>query len=73
MIFSDTMPSDKMSEIDSHLRNSVRELIDLESETTINVFFMYSTKNVPSLENDGKEVHPGTVIEDLRKHSNLRM
>ena len=67
------MPSDKMSEIDNHLRSSVRELIDLESERTINVFFVYSTKNVPGLENENTMVHPGTVMEDLRKHSDLRL
>ena len=71
--FSDTMPSDKMSEIDNHLRSSVRELIDLQSETVINLFFVYSSKNVPTLENEGKIVHPGTIIEDLRKHTNLKM
>ena len=73
LCFSDTMPSDKMSEIDNHLRSSVRELIDLQSETIINLFFVYSSKNVPSLENEGKIVHPGTIIEDLRKHTNLKM
>ena len=72
-VFLDSMPSDKMSEIDNHLRSSVRELIDLESETTINVFFVYTTKNVPGLEEEKKLVHPGTVMEDLRKHSDLKL
>ena len=65
------MPSDKMSDMDNHLRNSVRELIDLTQDTTVNVFFIYTNKNVPTKKTQDKLVDPGTVLEALRKKENF--
>ena len=73
VLFLDSMPSDKMSDMDSHLRNSVRELIDLTSETTESVFFIYSTKNVPDLKDVDKLVSPGQILEDLRKQGSFKV
>ncbi|KAL4233400.1 hypothetical protein ACF0H5_008081 [Mactra antiquata] len=69
----DAMPSDKMSEVDSHLRNSVRELIDLTNEKTVTVFFIYSQKDVPDLANEKQLVHPGTIVEDLQARDEFKV
>lgn len=71
--FSVNMPSDKLSSVDSHLQNSVTELKNLNAQTTISVFFVYTSKNVPDLKDDGKVVHPGTILEDLRKEDYLKV
>nr|KAG5692964.1 hypothetical protein BaRGS_032396 [Batillaria attramentaria] len=60
------MPPDRNSDFDDHLSRSVRELHSLEEDIVISVFVCYSKKNIPSLADEGKVVHPGTVMEDLR-------
>ncbi|XP_025083170.1 uncharacterized protein LOC112557488 isoform X2 [Pomacea canaliculata] len=60
------MPPDRNSDFDEHLRRGVRELHTLQEDLSISIFFCYSKKNVPLLEEEGKVVHPGNVIEDLR-------
>ncbi len=63
------MPPDRESDFDDHLGRTVRELKDLQ-DTSIRVFFCYTQKNIPSLGDDEKLVHPGRIIEDLRKMDN---
>jgi len=69
----DAMPSDKFSDMDSHLQNSVRELKDLNQETKISTFFMYSRKNVPDSSTADKLVHPQTIYDDLQKQDFLNV
>ncbi|KAK3609671.1 hypothetical protein CHS0354_035956 [Potamilus streckersoni] len=61
-----SMPSDK-SDFDNHLRKSVQELIEINQNISTHVFFLYTKKNVPDLAKEKEVVHPGTVMEDLRK------
>ena len=61
------IPPNKTTEFDDHLRRSVMELKDLGEDVKISVIFCYSKLNVPSLEDENKLVHPGHIIEDLRK------
>ena len=72
-LFLVSMPSDKLSNVDNHLQNSVNELKNLNQETTISAFFLYTTKNIPELKDAEKVVHPGTILEDLRKQDFLKM
>ncbi|KAL3862611.1 hypothetical protein ACJMK2_008567, partial [Sinanodonta woodiana] len=61
-----SMPSDK-SDFDNHLRKSVQELIEVNQNISTQVFFLYTKKNVPDLTKEKEVVHPGTLMEDLRK------
>ncbi|XP_076085942.1 uncharacterized protein LOC143056672 isoform X1 [Mytilus galloprovincialis] len=61
------MPPNKTTEFDEHLRRSVFELKDLGEDVNISVIFCYSKKNVPDLAQENKLVHPGNIVEDLRK------
>ncbi|XP_033763307.1 uncharacterized protein LOC117344606 [Pecten maximus] len=60
------LPPDKNVDLDNHLRRSVQELHDLGEGVKVNMVFVYSKRNVPSLQDEGKCVHPGTIMEDLR-------
>ncbi|XP_069118078.1 uncharacterized protein [Argopecten irradians] len=60
------LPPDRNVDLDNHLRRSVQELHDLGEGVKVNVMFVYSKRNVPSLQDEGKLIHPGTVMEDLR-------
>ncbi|WAR15320.1 PATS1-like protein [Mya arenaria] len=69
----ESMPSDKLTNMDSHLQSSVRELKDLNTETKISTFFMYTSKNVPSADQAGNMVHPAKIYEDLRSKEFLNV
>ena len=60
------MPPDHNSDFDDHLRRGVNELHSLEEDVVISVFVCYSRKNVPGLDEEGKVIHPATILEDLR-------
>ncbi|XP_060069823.1 uncharacterized protein LOC132549872, partial [Ylistrum balloti] len=60
------LPPDRNVDLDNHLRRSVQELHDLGEGVKVNMVFVYSKKNIPSLQDEGKMVHPGTIMEDLR-------
>ncbi|KAL8578248.1 hypothetical protein ACOMHN_041009 [Nucella lapillus] len=59
------MPPDENSSFDDHLHRSVHELTSLGQDLVVSVFVCYSRKNVPSLAEDGKVVHPATILQDL--------
>ena len=63
------MPPDRNSDFDDHLRRGVHELNSLEEDVVITVFVCYSRKNVPTLAEEGKMVHPANILEDLRAAS----
>ncbi|XP_021339283.1 uncharacterized protein LOC110440494 isoform X2 [Mizuhopecten yessoensis] len=60
------LPPDRNVDLDNHLRRSVQELQDLGEGVKVNMLFCYSKRNIPSLQDEGKCVHPGTIMEDLR-------
>ena len=62
-----SLPPDNGSDFDDHLGRSVRELQDLgEVGAGPRCLLIYTKRNVPGLEREGKEVDPTTVLEDLR-------
>ncbi|KAK3737158.1 hypothetical protein RRG08_016463 [Elysia crispata] len=63
-----SLPPDSGSDFDDHLGRSVRELQDLGEEGGggPRCLLIYTKRNVPGLEREGKEVDPTTVLEDLR-------
>ena len=61
------MPPNKTTEFDEHLHRSVMELKNLGEDVNISVLFCYSKLNIPDLAQEKKLVHPGNIIEDLRK------
>lgn len=60
------MPPDHNSDFDDHLSRGLQELHTLQEDIAVSVFVIYSSKNIPSLADLDKLVHPGTIIEDLR-------
>ena len=68
-VFPAIMPPDRNSDFDDHLRRGVHELNSLEEDVVITVFVCYSRKNVPTLAEEGKIVHPANILEDLRAAS----
>ena len=68
-VFPAIMPPDRNSDFDDHLRRGVHELNSLEEDVVITVFVCYSRKNVPTLAEEGKMVHPANILEDLRAAS----
>ncbi|GFN74887.1 leucine-rich repeat serine/threonine-protein kinase 1, partial [Plakobranchus ocellatus] len=63
-----SLPPDNSTDFDDHLGRSVRELHDLEEAGAggLKCLLIYTKRNVPGLETEGKEVNPTTVLEDLR-------
>jgi hypothetical protein len=43
------------------------ELKNLGEDVNISVLFCYSKLNIPDLAQEKKLVHPGNIVEDLRK------
>ncbi|KAL5014229.1 hypothetical protein ScPMuIL_008499 [Solemya velum] len=60
------MPPTELSDFDDHLRRNFDDLHGLKG--TVSVFFCFTKKNIPGLEKEGKLVHPGNIMEDLRAH-----
>ncbi|GFS20600.1 lethal(3)malignant brain tumor-like protein 1, partial [Elysia marginata] len=63
-----SLPPDSGSDFDDHLGRSVRELQDLGEAGAggPKCLLIYTKRNVPGLEREGKEVDPTRVLEDLR-------
>ncbi|CAL1544121.1 unnamed protein product, partial [Lymnaea stagnalis] len=61
-----SLPPDANADFDEHLGRSVRELQELEETVAVQVFYIYTQRNIPDLSNAEKVVNPIHILEDIR-------